>query len=851
MSQIYRAYHAIRDLTNKQGLATNAVYGFTTMLRRLLNEEHPDYLAVAMESRGPTVRHQQYEEYKANRPKMPDDLAEQIPYVLRVCQVLHIPVLSLEGYEADDVIGTLARKAEQKGYDVVIVTIDKDLLQLVTQHTIVLDPRDMTRLDAGGVQDKLGVAPEKVVDYLALMGDASDNIPGAPGIGAKGAQKLIQQFGSLDRLLDSATTVTHRTYRKSLQENREQILQSRQLVTIYCELDLPLDEEALRLSEPDGQKAFELFTELGFKSLIEDFVKPIRRQEAECTILESAQELQQLASDLQGKTASLAVDFAQQGSGLAGLAVSFQENRSYCLEGEKLKEFCSLAPQLWSSPDRWVIHDLKSFVLHGLRSRQPILISALDTMLMGYLLQPNQNDFSLETLAADYLGQSLQGGGELFDQRAQQLADEAAVVLQLCSAQYAEIRSKSLERLLLDIEIPMVEVLAEMEVCGVKIDRDFFDQMSRQMAADIEGLTKKIYSIAGEEFNINSPRQMAVILFEKLKLPVVKRTRKAGHYSTSVEVLEKLAEDHEIVGLILEYREASKLKGTYLDALPNLVRPETGRIHTSYNQMVASTGRLSSSNPNLQNIPIKSEQGRRIRRGFIAEPGFQILAADYSQIELRVMAHLSQDPVLMESFRKGEDIHERTAREVFGMHAVMEPQRFRRHAKVINFGIMYGLSAFGLAQNLKIDRKEAQRFIDDYFVRYQGVKSWIKRTLGEVNEKGYVTTMFGRIRQIPEIHSKNRNLRNFGERTAINAPIQGTAADLIKKAMVDIHRELRQRELKSRMIMQVHDELVFEVADGELEQMKSLVPELMEGAAQLDVPLKVDQAVGPTWYDAK
>lgn len=854
MSQIYRAYHAIRDLSNKQGMATNAVYGFTTMLRRLIKEEAPGFLAVAMESRGPTFRHEQYQDYKANRPRMPDDLAEQIPYVLRVCEVMRIPVLSYERYEADDVIGTLARKARQDGCDVVVVTIDKDLLQLVDEGVAVLDPRTMTLLDAGGVEEKLGVTPNQVVDYLSLVGDASDNVPGAPGIGAKGAQKLIRQYGTLENLLKSAETVTRKTYRESLQQNAEQIRRSRDLVTIHCDLEIPLDLDEFRLAEPDDQKAFELFTELGFKSLVEDFVKPVTRQEAQCAVLEDLAGLAALTDELAGTIAAVAVDYPAADSGpngLNGLAVSMRKGEAVYVSGELLAQHPEDADRLWASPRRWAIHDLKKLLLFCRRRGRRIALNALDTMLMGYLLDPNQRDFSLETMATEFLGQSLSGSGELFEQTGQQLADEASVELQLVEEQFRKIEELKLDRLLIDIEVPVVHVLAAMEDVGVLVDIDFFRTMSQEIAGDLDDLSKRIYALAQGEFNINSPKQMAEVLFERLKLPIVKRTRKAGHYSTGVEVLEKLAADHEIAKLILEYRELSKLKGTYLDALPGLVDPATNRIHTSYNQMVAATGRLSSSNPNLQNIPIKSELGRRIRRGFIAEPGFRILSADYSQIELRVMAHLSQDPMLIEAFREGEDIHARTAREVFGMHASMEPDRFRRHAKVINFGIMYGLSAFGLAQSLKIDRKEAKRFIEDYFRKYKGVESWIDETLRLARELGYVTTLFGRIRPIPELHSKNRNLRSFGERTAINAPIQGTAADLIKVAMVNIQREMEQLAMRSRMILQVHDELVFEVEDSEVETMQEMVPRLMEGVAEMDVPLKVDMASGPTWYDAK
>ncbi|MFB3068735.1 MAG: DNA polymerase I, partial [Acidobacteriota bacterium] len=538
------------------------------------------------------------------------------------------------------------------------------------------------------------------------------------------------------------------------------------------------------------------------------------------------------------------------------LSVTNEARRAWYLPEELWKVESDEVSQLFERPEQWVIHDLKPLCFFAKRQGWKLKENTQDTMLMAYLAKPNQKNFSLTQLGLDYLQHKLQKPesdeeGLFGEQMVEVLCEQADVTFQLYDVLRPQIREKDLEELLEEVEIPLVPVLARMEEQGVKVNCDLLKQMSQEVEGEISRLTREIYGIADEEFNLNSPRQLSTVLFEKLHLPVAKKTRKGGHYATGVEVLEGLAETYEIARLILDYRELSKLKNTYLDALPRLVNSRTGRIHTSYNQMVAATGRLSSSNPNLQNIPIKSKLGRKIRLAFISEPGYQILAADYSQIELRVMAHLSQDPVLVEAFLKGEDIHERTAREVFGMNAMMNSQEFRRHAKVINFGIMYGLSAFGLAQSLKINRKEAQQFIDSYFKKYQGVRTWIDRTLEEVYEKGYVKTLFGRIRQIPEIRSKNRNLRNFAERTAINTPIQGTAADLIKKAMVSLDRELSRQKLKSRLISQVHDELLFEVEDSEVEKMKKLVKEKMEGAAELRVPLQVDLAVGPSWLEAK
>lgn len=858
MSHIYRAYHAVQGLTNAKGLPTNAVYGFTNMLRKLIDEEKPDYLGIAMDLAGPTVRHEQYEEYKATRRPAPEDLIEQLPYITRVCEVLRIPLLSYPKYEADDVIGTLVRQAVDQGLEVVIVTIDKDMFQLVSDRVVVLDTRNGTRIDPEGVEEKFGVPPQRVVDVLSLVGDSSDNIPGAPGIGDKGARQLISRYGSLEELLSHRDEVSRKSYRESLQLNEDLIRQSHQLVTIYDNLPLDLSLSELEISEPDYQAARDLFAELEFMNLLEELVPPQQAGVADYQEVESGGQIKALVDDLKQQKGAMALVYSSGGyleGTLEGLSVSPKAGEARYLSVEMLQRKEEVR-QLLEEARQWVIHDLKPLCCLARRHQWGLKSNTQDIMLMAYLLNPNQNDFSLEKLALDHLHHKLQKadadeGGLFGEEAADLLCERADVTFRLFDVLDRQIQEKNIDKLLQDIELPLVQVLSRMEEHGVKVDPDLLKQMSDQAEAEIERLTQEIYEIAGEEFNLNSPRQLSVILFEKLGLPVVKKTRKAGHYATGVEVLQELAETHEMPRLVLEYRELAKLKNTYLDALPKLVNPRTGRIHTSYNQMVAATGRLSSSHPNLQNIPIKSELGREIRRAFVPEIGHQILAADYSQIELRVMAHLSEDPVLVEAFLKGEDIHERTAREVFGMNAMMNPREFRRHAKVINFGIMYGLSAFGLARSLKIDRSEAQQFIEDYFKKYRGVQSWIDRTLEEVQETGYVTTLFGRIRPIPEIRSKNHNLRSFAERTAINAPIQGTAADLIKKAMVSIDEEMTGRKMKSRLISQVHDELVFEAEDSEVKDLKRLVKEQMEGVATLRVPLEVLLASGSSWFEAK
>ena len=854
MSQLYRAYYAIQGLTSKQGFPTNAIYGFTNMLRKMIKEENPTYVGVAVDLPGPTVRHEQNAEYKSTRRPTPEDLLAQIPYVFKVCQVLRVPVLSYERYEADDVIATMTRKAVGQGLEVVIVTIDKVLFQLVGPGISVLDTRTMTRFDAQKVEQKFGVPPDRILDILSLMGDTSDNIPGAPGIGEKGAQQLIQKYGTLQNLLDHRDEVSRKTYRESLQQNEAQIQQSRELLTIHTNLPIEINLSDLQLSEPDLEEASALFTELNFTSLLEEFLPEPEAVSGQYQALESAEQVSALAEKLEGKRVALALSYDDPLKGtLKGLAVSFEPERAFYLSESLLLSCETEVQELLSRPSAWIIHDLKPVYFFARRNRWSLGQIFQDTMLMAYLLMPNQNNFSLEKLALEYLHYRLvEGQAKLFEEDPDTVVSKRAdLTLRLFQVLQPLLLEQGLESLLEEIEVPLVEVLASMEGNGIKLDCQLLREMSGRVEGDIDALRQKIYELAGHEFNINSPRQLATVLFDKMGLPRPKKTRKAGHFATGVEVLENLAGSYEIARLILDYRELTKLKNTYLDALPDLVDSGTGRIHTSYNQMVAATGRLSSSNPNLQNIPIRSELGRQIRRAFVPEAGYKILAADYSQIELRVMAHLSQDPVLVDAFRQGEDVHERTAREVFGDKPEMDSRELRRHAKVINFGIMYGVSSFGLAQNLKIGRKEAQSLIDDYFERYQGVKKWTEETRAQVYREGQVKTLFGRIRQIPEVHSKNWNQRSFGERTAINAPIQGTAADLIKKAMVSIYREMTRREMKSRLILQVHDELVAEVEESEVDELTQLLKEKMEGAADLIVPLQVDLAIGASWYEAK
>jgi DNA polymerase-1 len=832
------------------------------MLRKLIQEQKPEYIGVALDLEGPTVRHEQYQAYKATRKPMPPDLVQQIPYIRRVCEAFRVPVIAYAGYEADDVIGTLSSKATEQGLDSIIVPSDKDMLQLVSNHVLVLDTAKEIFLDTQKVTEKLGVKPDQVADLLGLWGDASDNIPGAPGIGEKGAKELIQTFGNLENTLGNWDKVKRKTYQESLRDNAELIRMSRELATIHRDLPIELDLESLVLCEPDRKSAFELFSELEFKALMKEFLD------------EETQE------PLQGKwlTDSNAEDFLRSMSeqsrryvelchteGMLGRKIA----EIVCVQGDsgdavlidlkseiQARRWRALAEDKALQSICW---DSKLYLLS--QESRGIHVQRIpdDVMLMAFLTAPNVGDYSLKRWALDQVHISLDdkisdAQGSLLPE-AGKLSENLCRRLESMRSLYELLNPRldqlHLRRLYEEIELPLVPVLADMERTGIKVDRAMLQKMSAAMEKQLSELTNGIYLAAGMEFNINSTKQLGEVLFEKMNLPVLKKTRKTGGYSTDQAVLEELAQTYELPKLILEYRQVSKLKSTYVDALPALIHPKTGRVHTSFNQTGAATGRLSSSDPNLQNIPIRSELGRLIRGAFVPEKGNKLIAADYSQVELRILAHLSGDEVLISAFRAGEDIHDRTAREVFSEAELQNRAECRRRAKVINFGIVYGLSAFGLARTLGISRDDAQAFIDAYFKRYSGVRSWLDKTLDEVRRDEYATTLFGRIRPIPDINSKDANLRHFAERTAVNSPIQGTAADIIKIAMIRVHRALQDRHLAAKILLQVHDELVLEVPEAEVEATRIMVQEEMEGAVELLVPLKVDLNVAGNWMDMK
>ncbi|MCH8267630.1 MAG: DNA polymerase I [Acidobacteria bacterium] len=838
MNYIFRAYYALPRLSTRAGLATGAVYGFHNMLRKLLQDYRPEYVGAVFDLEGPTFRHEAFADYKANREEMPDELASQLPYIRQLLDAVRVPVLAHPGYEADDVIGTLARQAAARNLEVVIITSDKDMLQLVGGRVSLINPmKDDLLCDRDKVIEIMGVAPEQVPDLLALQGDAVDNIPGAPGIGAKGARELIQKYGSVEACLEHAAEVSRKTYREALTNHRDQILLSKQLATIETAVPVELSLDAVRVSEPDREKLQELYQEMEFTTLLREFLPSAAGRK----------DYQELASEdavrefLRGLPTDQAIALAVRSEELLASNLTTAALSTAAGEGRSIPAALTHMLKDWLEDPRSLkaVHDAKS--AHAALERQGIHLQGVrhDTLLYSYLLDATESGHELANQVERRFGAKPSG----------EIAEEADWVGQLARVLEPEMEASGLRRLYDEIELPLAPILAEMEAWGVKLDGAQLRKLSVWVEAEVERLTGEIYKLTGAEFNINSPKQLGEVLFEKMGLPASRKSGKSKSFSTAVDVLEQLSALHEAPRRVLEYRQLSKLKSTYIDALPRLLNPATGRLHTRFNQAGTATGRLSSSNPNLQNIPIRTELGRRIRAAFVAEKGYLLLAADYSQIELRLLAHLSGDPLLVEAFRQGEDIHERTAAAVFGVPPDEQNEDHRRRAKAVNYGIVYGLSPFGLAQQLGISQAEAAEFIDQYFNRYRGVRKFIDSTLAEVLRDGQVRTLFGRLRKIPDIGSKNKSLRQFAERTAINTPIQGGAADLMKIAMIGVHRALREQKSSARMLLQVHDELVLEVPEKQVQQAAAVLREGMEQVYALDVPLVANVSVGPNWRD--
>ena len=888
MSFIFRAYHAMarqRPMSTRTGLPTAATYVFVNMLRKLVADFHPEYLAAVFDVAAPTFRDQQaaaitavrkfdiktqtfkevaYGGYKATRAEMPGDLAQQLPYIRRALDGYRIPILEHAGYEADDVIGTLARLASAEGHPVYVVSSDKDMLQLVNDRVCVLNPpKDNLICDADKVEEILGVRPEQVIDVMALRGDSIDNIPGAPGIGDKGSVEIIRRFGTVEAALDHAAEVEKKTYRESLENNRDVILRSKELVTIDDHVPVPLELPQMKAREADAEALRALFTELEFTSLLKDLLPSADVEKTEYSEARSAKDVEAVLAALKkGEALTVAVDAAaaiaaaeeeaedEEEAGTATLplreepsarkvAISAEPGIALSIALDDGPAAGRLRAALKNDEVPKAVHDWKS-AMHALAPCGVTLAGVRDdAMLYSYLLDPTLARHALPDVALRRLNLNISGS----------VAEAADLAGRLASMLRDEVEQLGLKKVYDEIDLPLVPVLTRMERAGVKIDCDVLAKMSRRLEGECDAKAREVHELAGEKFNINSPKKLGEILFNKLNLPKPVKYGKGKTISTAAEVLEELAETHEIARKVLEFRQLSKLKSTYVDALPALCNADTGRLHTTFNQAATATGRLSSVNPNLQNIPIRTELGREIRAAFIAEKGNVLLSADYSQIELRLLAHFSEDKLLVEAFGRSEDIHTLTASQVFGVPPLMVDAEHRRRAKVVNFGIVYGLSPFGLSQELGIEQAEAKKYIEGYFEKYKGVRCWIDSVLDGCRREKRVKTLFGRVRPIPDIDSRNPNMRGFAERTAVNSPLQGTAADLIKLAMIRIDDELRRRKLATRMTLQVHDELVFEVPKTELDEVRELVKDRMENVHALKVPLLVEIGAGPNWRD--
>jgi len=875
-SYIYRAYYAIRHLSSPTGFPTNALYGFTQMLLKVLKDRNPGHVAVVFDAGRRTFRTELFPEYKANRSAMPEDLVPQIEPIKEMVRALNIPVLELENYEADDIIGTMARQCEAQGMDVVVVTGDKDLMQIVTESVTLLDTMKDKSSGIAEVIERFGVEPERVVDVLGLAGDSSDNIPGVPGIGEKTAIKLILEYGSLDALIERASEIKGKTGER-VREFADQARLSRRLATIDRCTPIDYRYEDLAFSPPDNRRLAELFRVYGFTTLMKELTSESSLPTTSYRTILAEQDFESLLADL-ATVPAFAIDLETTSlnpreAEIVGISFSYREHEACYLPVAHRAEGApsqlprqlvleKLAPVL-SDPSRPKIGQNIKYDYQVLR-RCGIEMEGIwfDTMVASYLLNPVRSGHGLDSLAVEYLDHKMISYEEVAGKGKEQVCFSRVPVerasLYSCEDSDAtfllhklflpRLEESGLDRLFFDLEMPLVKILAEMELEGVKLDLERLGKLSGGFAAQLAELEQRIFRLADFQFNINSPKQLGEVLFDRLQLPAGKKT-KTG-WSTDMDVLTRLAREHELPALVLQYRSISKLKSTYTDSLPRLAERATGRIHTSYNQAVTNTGRLSSSEPNLQNIPIRTEEGRKIRHAFIADEGSLILSADYSQIELRVLAHLSGDSVFCDAFARDEDIHTRTASEVFDIMPGLVTPEMRRQAKTINFGVIYGQGAFSLARELGVSTRTAKEFIDNYFARHSGARQFLDACIRNAERDGYVTTIMGRRLPIPDIRSSNANIRAFAQRNAINYPIQGSAADIIKQAMLRVWNRLRHDGMKSRLIMQVHDELVFEVPEDERLQMEMLVSHEMERAVPLKVPLKVDVRCGRNWSEA-
>ncbi len=879
-SLLYRAYYAIRHLTNSQGFPTNAIFGFLSMMKKLQEKENPAYLGIVFDLKGPTFRHEAFKEYKATRKPMPEDLAVQIPVLKKILKAMHIPTVEYEKYEADDVLGSLAKKASAQKVHSILVSTDKDLYQLVNESTTLYNHAKEIHMDEKAVEKQFGVPPAQVVDVLALWGDPSDNIPGVPGIGEKTSKALLHQFRTLENLLENIDQIQKPPLREKILKHLDQIRLSRQLVTIEKNLDIDLDLKAFSLSDPNYEDLIPLLQELEFSAMLSQYIERQDKSEREYHVIFQAEELQKLVSRIK-KIKCVSLDTETDSpfpmrAHLVGMSFSVEPDHAFYLpldhdyagapvQLSKKKAFRILGPVLSDPKIKKIGQNIKYDFIVLRREELELRGIDLDTMVLSYLLEPNWGKHNLGKLALNYLQKKTTPYEEIVGKGKNQLTmnavdiervvpyacQDADFAMALSKQLWPRVKEQKLDGIYREYDLPLITILADMETWGVKIDPNRLKDLSEEIQESLDRRSSRIFEISGEEFNLNSPAQLATILFEKMGLPTSRRTKKTKGYSTSVTVLQDLAQNFPIAQHALEYRQLAKLKSTYADALPLLINPETGRIHTSYNQTVAATGRLSSSDPNLQNIPARGEWGPRFRQAFIPEKGHLFLSADYSQIELRVLAHLSEDLGLIKTFFTDQDIHQETAARVFANSTELFPEEQRRRAKIINFSIIYGATAFSLARELGTSNAEAQAFIDLYYEKYPKVKEYLERSVTDAIENGVAKTLFGRKRQVPELKQKDRSTQQFGRRIALNTPIQGTAADLMKKAMIDIGQDIKNHGLGAKMILQVHDELVFEVPKSEVEKTETLVKEKMENVYPLRVPLKVHLGWGANWAEAK
>jgi DNA polymerase-1 len=876
---IHRAYHAIQGLANSKGLPTNAIFGFTRMLLKLMQDRSPEYIGIFLDAKGPTFRHDIYKEYKANRPAMPEDMAVQIPYIKDITAAFNLTIIEMPGYEADDLIGTLARIAEKEGHSVIMVTGDKDFLQLITAKAAIWDPMKESVIDMQSLRENYGIDPPQMIDVQGLSGDATDNIPGVPGIGLKTALALIQTYGSMEQLFKKLDVLPKKKQRENLEKFKDQAFLSRKLVTIRTDAPISLDLEKLKVKAADSKKLTELFKTLEFRQLLQALPERADLSRKDYQAVMDREGLAKLVVLLE-ETGLFALDTETTSQDpmqarLVGLSFAVKAHQAFyipCghnylgappqLEREEiLKRLKAVleAPGI-KKVGQNIKYDWIVLARHGVNLDGVVF----DTMVASYLLNPSKRAHNLDQIALDFLDHKtityadVTGKGKNalsfsqvpLDRAVPYACEDADITLMAKDILMPKLKELGLDELMATVEMPLVPVLMRMEKRGTAIDVDRLRDISKSFEHQLEVLEGNIYGLAGTKFNIHSSQQLGHVLFEKLNLPVQKKTQKKTGYSTDVDVLTALASYHELPAMVLKHRTLAKLKSTYTDALIGMVNPETGRIHTSYNQTVTATGRLSSSDPNLQNIPIRTEEGREIRKAFVPRAGWHFISADYSQVELRILAHWSEDEILIEAFLNDEDIHTRTAGEVFQVSPEMINSELRRQAKAINFGIIYGMSAFGLSKQLEISQKMAQTYIDNYFARYQGVKRFLDQTVAKARRTRQSSTLLGRIRSLPDINSSNNVIRQAAERTAINTPIQGSAADLIKLAMIRVDGALREKKLQSAMLLSVHDELVFEVPPQEVEEVTPLVKKIMESVWELKVPLKVNMAVGNNWDEA-